>query len=83
MPISLNPFEVARYAVHWRSHLTTGWMSLTSADSRAEAITKATTLREKHGGQTRIVAQEVVQADGLGAAGFVTAGKSEGQNSDA
>lgn len=69
--MSINPYEVAGFEVHWRPFVTNGWHlvlgeeTLEAADARSEQALK------DWGGQTRIVSQSVVHAEGLGAEEFI------------
>lgn len=72
-PISLNPLDIAPFEVHWRPHLTSGWMLIKGVDAFEAAVTIARDSRKQWGGQTRITTQSVLEAHGLGAQEFVEA----------
>lgn len=55
------------YRVEWRCNLTTGWLLAKAYDTHDAAIDAAGDFRREHGGQTRVVTQHVIHAEGLGA----------------
>lgn len=66
----MNPNELAPYRVEWRPNLVTGWMLMKGYDTHDEALTAAGEKRREYGGQTRVVTQHVIHAEGLGAEAF-------------
>lgn len=59
--------DLKPYRVEWRPHLMTGWLLIASVDKREDADHEAAGARSKWGGQTRVIAQHVIETTGLGA----------------
>jgi hypothetical protein len=60
------------YRVQWRCDLTSGWSLAGDCNNQDEARERAAECRQKWGGQSRIVAQHVIEVQGLGG---ITAGQ--------
>jgi hypothetical protein len=69
-PGVVNPKVLLPYRVEWRPYVTNGWLLIAGAHGHEKARQVAADTREKHGGQTRIVTQHVIEAEGLGGREF-------------
>jgi hypothetical protein len=54
------------YRAEWRNDLTTGFLLLKACETYEEAVDQCEDARRQSRGQTRVIAQHVVQVDGLG-----------------
>lgn len=64
---ALDPLTLSRYRVEWRLYLPTRWTRMRTFGGYSEAAAYAREMVTEHRGQVRVIRQEVVLVDGLGA----------------
>lgn len=62
----MPPDKPPPYRIEWRLNLVTQWQLMGNSDKHDAARTLAKEVRGRHGGQTRVIVQHVIELAGVG-----------------